>query len=51
MATHSHSLTREIPWTEEPGGLIVHGAAKESDMIYQLNNYNNHKGKLPKWKK
>ena len=21
----------EIPWTEEPGGLTVHGVAKESD--------------------
>ena len=21
MATHSSSLDREIPWTEEPGGL------------------------------
>ena len=21
MATHSSSLAREIPWTEEPGGL------------------------------
>ena len=21
MATHSSILTREIPWTEEPGGL------------------------------
>jgi len=21
MATHSNNLAREIPWTEEPGGL------------------------------
>ena len=30
MATHSSILAWEIPWTEEPGGL-VHGVAKESD--------------------
>ena len=27
-ATHSSILTWEISWTEEPGGLTVHGAAK-----------------------
>ena len=27
MATHSSILAWEIPWTEEPGGL-VHGVAK-----------------------
>ena len=32
MATHSSILGWEIPWTEEPGGLQVHGVAKESDM-------------------
>ena len=32
-------LAWEIPWSEEPGGLyIVHGVAKESDKISQLNN-------------
>ena len=25
MATHSRILVRRIPWTEEPGGLTVHG--------------------------
>ena len=30
MATHSSILAWEIPWREEPGGL-VHGVAKESD--------------------
>ena len=25
MATHSSILAWRIPWTEEPGGLIVHG--------------------------
>ena len=32
MATHSSILAWEIPWTEEPGSLIVRGMAKESDM-------------------
>ena len=29
MATYSSILAWEIQWTEEPGKLIVHGAAKE----------------------
>ena len=28
MATHSSSLAREIPWTEEPGGLQFMGSQK-----------------------
>ena len=28
MATHSSILAWRIPWTEEPGGLTVHGIAK-----------------------
>ena len=28
MATHSNILAWEIPWTQEPGGLQSHGAAK-----------------------
>ena len=28
MATHSSIVTWRIPWTEEPGGLIVHEFAK-----------------------
>ena len=28
MATHSRVLDWEIPWTEEPGGLQVHGVAR-----------------------
>ena len=28
MGTHSNILTWRIPWTEEPGGLQVHGVAK-----------------------
>ena len=28
MAIHSSILTRKFPWTEEPGGLTVHGVAK-----------------------
>ena len=33
MATHSSILAWEMPWTEEPGRLIVHGVTKESDVI------------------
>ena len=28
MATHSSVLAWDIPWTEEPGGLQVHGIIK-----------------------
>ena len=28
MATHSNILAWKIPWTEEPGGLQIHGVAK-----------------------
>ena len=28
MAPHSSTLAWKIPWTEEPGRLIVHGVAK-----------------------
>ena len=28
MAPHSSTLPWKIPWTEEPGGLQVHGVAK-----------------------
>ena len=28
METHSSILAWEIPWTEEPGGAIVHGVSK-----------------------
>ena len=28
MAPHSSTLAWKIPWTEEPGGLTVHGVAK-----------------------
>ena len=31
-ATHSSILAWEIPWTEEPGELCVHGVTKEVDM-------------------
>ena len=34
MTAHSSTLAREIPWTEEPGGL------QESDTTEQLNNSN-----------
>ena len=32
MATHSSILAWEIPWTEEPGRVTVHGVTKELDM-------------------
>ena len=32
MATHSSILAWEIPWTEEPGRLYVHGVAKKLDV-------------------
>ena len=28
MVTHSSFLAWEIPWTEEPGGLQLHGVTK-----------------------
>ena len=31
MATHSSILAWEIPWTEEPGRLIVQQGSQESD--------------------
>ena len=32
MAFHSSILAWGIPWTEEPGGLIVLGVVQELDM-------------------
>ena len=32
MATHSSIVAWEIPWAEDPGGIQVHGVAKELDM-------------------
>ena len=40
VATHSSILAREIPGTEEPGGLTVHGGRKELEMTQGLNNSN-----------
>ena len=36
MAPHSSTLAWEIPWTEGPGGLTVHGVAKSQT---RLSNY------------
>ena len=36
MATHSSVLAWEIPWTEKPGGLTVHGVTKSQT---QLSNW------------
>ena len=33
MATHSSILAWEIPWTEEPDGLTVHGVAKSQTRL------------------
>ena len=41
MATYPSILAWEIPWTEEPGRLQVHGVKKELDMTEKLNNNNN----------
>ena len=36
MTTHSSILARRTPWTEEPGGYIVHGVTKGQTRIKQL---------------
>ena len=36
MATHSNTLARKIPWTEEPGGLHSSWGRKESDTTEQF---------------
>ena len=33
MAPHPSILAWEIPWTEEPGGLIVHGVTKSQTRL------------------
>ena len=33
MAPHSSTLAWKIPWTEEPGGAIVHGVAKSRTRV------------------
>ena len=33
MATHSSILAWQVPWTEEPGGLTVHGVAKSQTQL------------------
>ena len=33
MATHSNILARENPWTEEPGGLQIHGVSKSKTRL------------------
>ena len=38
MATHSRTLTWEIPWTEKPGGLQSLRVSKELGTTEQLNN-------------
>ena len=36
IATHSSITAWRIPWTEEPGGLTVHGVAKSGTRLNQL---------------
>ena len=38
MATHSRTLTWEIPWTEKPGGLQSLRVSKELGKTEQLHN-------------
>ena len=33
MAPHSNTLAWKIPWTEEPGGLPVHGVTKSQTQL------------------
>ena len=33
MATHSSNLAWKIPWTEGPGGIIVHGVTKSGTRL------------------
>ena len=33
MATHSSTLAWKIPWTEEPGKLLVHGVTKSRTQL------------------
>ena len=43
MAPHSSTLAWKIPWTEEPGGVAVHGIAKSqtrlSDFIFTFHSH------------
>ena len=40
MVTHSSSLTRRIPWSEEPGGLqSVHRVSKSRTWLKQLSTH------------
>ena len=41
MATHSTVLTWRVPWTGEPGRLLVHGGCKELDMTERLSKKKN----------
>ena len=36
MAAHCSILAWRIPWTEEPGGLTVHGVAKSQTQLEQF---------------
>ena len=36
MATHSSILAWRIPWTEELGGVALHGVAKSQTQLNQI---------------
>ena len=38
MASHSSILTWRIPWTEEPGGTVVHRVTKSQTRLKQACN-------------
>ena len=42
MSTHSSILAWEIPWTEDPGRLIVHGVAKSQTQLRTCTRVHTH---------
>ena len=42
MATHSSILAWRSPWTEESGGLTVHGVTKSWTRLRQLSTHTGH---------
>ena len=38
MAPNSSTLAWKIPWTEEPGGLVVHGVAQSWTRLKRLSS-------------
>ena len=49
MATHSRTLAREIPWTEEPGGLQSMGSQRvRHDLVTKQHHVFSCKNPTPK---